>query len=160
MTLPAICSLARLPVTACAGWPREEQRESMVLNPCLMACRTSSSSRVMGTLSAAVEPEDGEKRGSPASGACHFMSCKMSAALVASMAPSRMRAWQPSEECLLTGPGTQKTSRPCSPAMRAVMRAPLRAGGFHDERGAAPAADNAVAHGKGGAGRGHVHRKF
>ena len=54
------------------------------------------------------------------------MSCRISEAPVARMAPSRMRAWHPSEECRSTGPGMQKTSRPCSAAVRAVIRAPLR----------------------------------
>ena len=74
----------------------------------------------------APEGGHGEKRGSPCSGTAQFMSCRISEAPVARMAPSRMRAWHPSEECRSTGPGMQKTSRPCSAAVRAVIKAPLR----------------------------------
>lgn len=67
-----------------------------------------------------------EKRGNPCSGVTHFMSCRMSSAPVTRVAPSRIRAWQPSDECLSMGPGMQNTSLPCSLAIRAVIKAPLR----------------------------------
>ena len=99
---PAICILAKSGVMVCAAFPREVQRVSIVLKPILMAWRISFSSKVGSGGGEAPEGGHGEKRGSPCSGTAQFMSCRISEAPVARMAPSRMRAWHPSEECRST----------------------------------------------------------
>lgn len=96
-------------------FPREVQRVSIVLKPSLMAWRISFSSKVGSGGGEAPEGGHGEKRGSPCSGTAQFMSCRISEAPVARMAPSRMRAWHPSEECRSTGPGMQKRLGPVRP---------------------------------------------
>jgi len=59
------------------------------------------------------------------SGAKAGSSSRMSAAVSASFAPCRIRRWAPRLIGLSTLPGSANTSRPCSIAQSAVMRAPL-----------------------------------
>ena len=51
-------------------------------------------------------------------------SSRMSCAVSTSFAPSRISLWQPFENGEWIEPGSAKTSRPCSPARRAVMSEP------------------------------------
>ena len=53
-------------------------------------------------------------------------SSRMSSTLSTSFAPSRISWWQPFDIRQSIAPGTAKTSRPCSVARRAVIRAPDR----------------------------------
>ena len=58
--------------------------------------------------------------------ACCGSSPRRSSTVLISFAPSLINLWVPVESSEKISPGTAKTSRPCSPARRAVMSAPLR----------------------------------
>ena len=64
-------------------------------------------------------------------------SSRMSCAVSTSFAPSRMSLWQPLENGEWIDPGIANTSRPCSPASRAVMSEPERQRRLDDEHACA-----------------------
>ncbi len=96
--------------TLTGSWPR-----------CFLRCRYSSSS-CSGSSSFVVDSKEVCRR-CVHSGA---ISATMSSAVSTSLAPWRISLWQPRASGLWIEPGTANTSRPCSPASRAVISEPLR----------------------------------
>lgn len=114
----SICRRMSLGVSAMAPSPRAQQRASSVLWPAAMAARIAALSGQSpgvcggGWVSVCCGDESREKssiwRGEPV----QRMSAMSSRALVQSMAPSRIRAWHPTDEGRSMGPGMAKTVLP------------------------------------------------
>ncbi len=121
--LPSTSSIVSAPTTRAAGSAARATRVSTSMGSWPSAARTARLSEG-SAVESVVDPWPAAAVCAPTLTSGSRSSSSTSCAVSTSLAPSRISLWQPRENGEWIDPGMAKRSRPCSPAMRAVMSEP------------------------------------